>query len=83
MYFYRISLFSIGLLLATIGCVFFVIDITLLNYGFNIFEFLGYLLSSKVFYLLPTGVILMAISLFCNKLWNKLSNYLKKKKDNI
>lgn len=83
MYFYRISLFAIGLLLATIGCVFLVIDFTLLNYGFTLIEFFCYTLSTKTFYLLPTGVILMVISLFCNKLWNKLSNYLKDRKNKI
>lgn len=63
-------MFVIGLILATTGMIFFVLYISLLNYGLTIGEFIVYILKTTEFYLLPFGVFLMFLSLFGKKFWN-------------
>lgn len=63
-------MFVIGLILATTGMIFFVLYISLLNYGLTIGEFIVYILKTQEFYLLPFGVFLMFLSLFGKKFWN-------------
>lgn len=67
---YRLTMFVIGLILATTGMIFFVLYISLLNYGLTIGEFIVYILKTQEFYLLPFGVFLMFLSLFGKKFWN-------------
>lgn len=67
---YRLTMFVIGLILATTGMIFFVLYISLLNYGLTIGEFIFYILKTQEFYLLPFGVFLMFLSLFGKKFWN-------------
>lgn len=67
---YRLTMFVIGLILATTGMIFFVLYISLLNYGLTIGEFIVYILKTTEFYLLPFGVFLMFLSLFGKKFWN-------------
>ena len=69
---YRLTMFVIGLILATTGMIFFVLYISLLNYGLTIGEFIVYILKTQEFYLLPFGVFLMFLSLFGKKFWNVL-----------
>lgn len=66
---YRLTMFVIGLVLATTGMIFFVLYISLLNYGLTIGEFIVYILKTQEFYLLPFGVFLMFLSLFGKKFW--------------
>ncbi len=67
---YRLTMFVIGLILATTGMILFVLYISLLNYGLTIGEFIVYILKTQEFYLLPFGVFLMFLSLFGKKFWN-------------
>lgn len=67
---YRLTMFVIGLILATTGMIFFVLYISLLNYGLTIGEFIVYILKTQELYLLPFGVFLMFLSLFGKKFWN-------------
>lgn len=74
---YRTTLFALGLITATTGVIFVAIYCSLLNYGFTLGELIAYLFTSKAFYLLPLGILLMALSLFASKMWNKLDKFIK------
>lgn len=74
---YRTTLFAIGLIVATTGVIFLMIYLSLLNYGFSFGEFIIYILKSKTFYLLPLGIVLMTISLFCSRFWNRLNKIIE------
>lgn len=69
---YRLTMFVIGLILATTGMIFFILYISLLNYGLTIGEFIAYILKTQEFYLLPFGVFLMFLSLFGKKFWTAI-----------
>ena len=69
--FYRILMFTIGVILFAIGITFLIMYLSLFSMGFTLNEFLIYFMNNGTFYLLPLGLLMIMVSLFFDSKWKR------------
>ncbi|MDD6302028.1 MAG: hypothetical protein PUA56_01775 [Bacillales bacterium] len=75
---YRLLFYLLGIILTTIGLVYFIIYISLFSMGFSLLEYLEVTLSRFEAYLLPIGIIIIVFSIYFDNGWNK---FVRRNKD--
>lgn len=74
---YRILTYTLGIVLLSAGLTFMIIYLSLFSIGFGVEEYFDYMFSSYTFYLIPSGILLICLSLFFDSKWKKFIQHRK------
>lgn len=60
---FKLLLYILGIILVSIGIFFTLIYLNLLTIGYSFIEFVNFIIKSPIFWSIPIGIILIALSL--------------------